>query len=35
VDEPTEGLAPFLVKEVRDMLEGINKTGVSILLGDL
>ena len=32
VDEPTEGLAPLLVKEVRDILEGINKTGVSILL---
>jgi len=32
VDEPTEGLAPLMVKEVRDMLEGINKTGVSILL---
>ncbi len=32
VDEPTEGLAPYLVKEVRDMLESINKTGVSILL---
>jgi branched-chain amino acid transport system ATP-binding protein len=31
VDEPTEGLAPFLVKEVRDMLEDINQTGVSIL----
>ena len=31
VDEPTEGLAPFLVKEVRDMLEDINKAGVSIL----
>jgi branched-chain amino acid transport system ATP-binding protein len=31
VDEPTEGLAPFLVKEVRDMLEDINKTGVSTL----
>ena len=31
VDEPTEGLAPILVKEVRDMLEGINKLGVSIL----
>ena len=31
VDEPTEGLAPILVKEVRDMLENINKTGVSIL----
>jgi branched-chain amino acid transport system ATP-binding protein len=31
VDEPTEGLAPLLVKEVRDMLENINKAGVSIL----
>jgi branched-chain amino acid transport system ATP-binding protein len=32
VDEPTEGLAPLLVKEVRDILEDINKGGVSILL---
>jgi branched-chain amino acid transport system ATP-binding protein len=32
VDEPTEGLAPLLKKEVRDMLEDISKTGVSILL---
>lgn len=32
VDEPTEGLAPLLVKEVRDILESINKGGVSILL---
>jgi branched-chain amino acid transport system ATP-binding protein len=32
VDEPTEGLAPVLVEEVRDMLEEINKAGVSILL---
>jgi branched-chain amino acid transport system ATP-binding protein len=32
VDEPTEGLAPLVVMEVRDMLEDINKTGVSILL---
>ena len=31
VDEPTEGLAPIMVKQVRDMLEDINKTGVSIL----
>jgi len=31
VDEPTEGLAPFLVREVRDMLADINETGVSIL----
>ena len=32
VDEPTEGLAPVMVREVRDILEEINKTGVSILL---
>jgi branched-chain amino acid transport system ATP-binding protein len=32
VDEPTEGLAPLLVREVRDMLEDIKKTGVAILL---
>lgn len=32
VDEPTEGLAPVMVKEVRDVLADINKTGVSILL---
>jgi len=31
VDEPTEGLAPLLVKEVRDMLEDINKAAVSVL----
>ncbi len=32
VDEPTEGLAPILVKEVRDVLAEINRAGVSILL---
>lgn len=32
VDEPTEGLGPILRKEVRDMLEDISRTGVSILL---
>jgi len=32
VDEPTEGLAPLVVKEVRDILEEINEVGVSILL---
>jgi branched-chain amino acid transport system ATP-binding protein len=31
VDEPTEGLAPLMVKEVRDILAKINQTGVSIL----
>jgi len=32
VDEPTEGLSPLLVNEVRNILEQINKAGVSILL---
>jgi branched-chain amino acid transport system ATP-binding protein len=33
VDEPTEGLAPIMVEEVRNVLEDINRTaGVSILL---
>lgn len=32
VDEPTEGLAPVMVREVRDILKEINQTGVSILL---
>lgn len=32
VDEPSEGLAPIMVKEVRDVLAEINQTGVSILL---
>jgi len=32
VDEPTEGLSPLMVKEVRDVLAEINKAGVSILL---
>jgi branched-chain amino acid transport system ATP-binding protein len=32
VDEPTEGLAPVMVEEVRDVLTDINKAGVSILL---
>jgi branched-chain amino acid transport system ATP-binding protein len=32
VDEPTEGLAPLMVREVRDVLYEINRAGVSILL---
>ncbi|MBW2559838.1 MAG: ABC transporter ATP-binding protein [Deltaproteobacteria bacterium] len=32
VDEPTEGLAPVMVEEVRDILREINKAGVAILL---
>jgi branched-chain amino acid transport system ATP-binding protein len=32
VDEPTEGLSPVLTQEVRDVLENIGNTGVSILL---
>jgi branched-chain amino acid transport system ATP-binding protein len=32
VDEPSEGLAPLMVQEVRNVLEEINKAGISILL---
>jgi len=32
VDEPSEGLAPIMVQEVRNVLEQINKAGVSVLL---
>ncbi len=32
VDEPTEGLAPIVVNEVRDMLAEINQAAVSVLL---
>jgi branched-chain amino acid transport system ATP-binding protein len=32
VDEPTEGLAPLIVKDVLDMLSAVRKTGVTILM---
>lgn len=32
VDEPTEGLSPIMVQEVRNVLADINKAGVSVLL---
>ena len=32
VDEPTEGLSPVMVKEVRDVLKQISKSGIAILL---
>lgn len=32
VDEPTEGLSPLMVKQVRDVLKEISRTGISILL---
>ncbi len=32
VDEPTEGLAPLIVKQVRDVLKEINQAGMTILL---
>ena len=32
IDEPTEGLSPVMTWEVRNVLESIGKTGVSILL---
>ena len=32
IDEPTEGLAPLIVKMVMEMLESVSKAGVTILL---
>jgi branched-chain amino acid transport system ATP-binding protein len=32
VDEPTEGLSPIMVEEVRGILEEVGKAGISILL---
>jgi branched-chain amino acid transport system ATP-binding protein len=32
VDEPTEGLAPIIVQQVRDVLYELNQSGMSILL---
>jgi branched-chain amino acid transport system ATP-binding protein len=32
VDEPTEGLAPLIVKEVLEMLATVRKSGVTVLM---
>jgi len=32
IDEPTEGLAPFIVEQVADYLEELRKRGVAVLL---
>ncbi|HPK54766.1 MAG TPA: ABC transporter ATP-binding protein [Smithellaceae bacterium] len=32
VDEPTEGLAPLIVKDVLEMLAGVRKSGVTVLM---
>ena len=32
VDEPTEGLAPLIVKEVLEMLSTVRKSGVTVLM---
>ena len=32
VDEPTEGLAPLIVKDVLDMLSAVRKSGVTVLM---
>ena len=32
VDEPTEGLAPLIVKDVLEMLSAVRKSGVTILM---
>jgi branched-chain amino acid transport system ATP-binding protein len=32
VDEPTEGLAPLIVKDVLDMLAAVRKSGVTVMM---
>jgi branched-chain amino acid transport system ATP-binding protein len=32
LDEPTEGLAPFVVRQVEDLVESLNDEGISVLL---
>ena len=32
LDEPSLGLAPMLIEQIRDIIVGINKQGVSVLL---
>ncbi len=32
LDEPTEGLAPYIVQDVMDIIEDINERGISVLL---
>jgi len=32
IDEPTEGLAPLIVKDVLDMLATVRKSGVTVLM---
>ena len=34
VDEPTEGLAPLLVKSVRELIRAVAETGATILLSE-
>ncbi|MFC4451454.1 ABC transporter ATP-binding protein [Halorussus aquaticus] len=32
LDEPTEGLAPYVVRQVEDLVNGLNDEGISVLL---
>ncbi|PSQ48400.1 ABC transporter ATP-binding protein [Halobacteriales archaeon SW_6_65_15] len=32
LDEPTEGLAPFIVRQVEELVRGLNDDGISVLL---
>ncbi|RJX33853.1 MAG: ABC transporter ATP-binding protein [Desulfarculus sp.] len=34
MDEPSEGLAPLIVRELRDLIRQIKKTGITILLAE-
>jgi branched-chain amino acid transport system ATP-binding protein len=32
LDEPTEGLAPFIVRQIEEIIEDLNDDGITILL---
>jgi branched-chain amino acid transport system ATP-binding protein len=34
LDEPTEGLAPFIIREIKDIIMEIKEEGVAILLAE-
>lgn len=32
LDEPTEGLAPYIVRQIEDIIEGLNEQGITVLV---
>ncbi len=34
LDEPSEGLAPLIVRIIRDLIQKVRRTGISVLLAE-